>query len=209
MRERAKRAGCLVIALLAAGGAGAQDGNVLTNMFKYGGPTVPPSQPADLDPPYCPTVEVPEGGASVQTGTGTGLRHQIALSRLARECTRLQDGTLSVKVGVEGHVLLGPAGAAGRFEAPVTIAIKYGGKVVTTRTRRIPTLVPAGQAQGLFSVVEDNLIVPAPMVGNYDIEVRLGAAPAASRAARSKPRKAPAVDPATSEAPVTNPAPAE
>lgn len=208
MREPAKRMGVALVALVIASGARAEEGNLFTNMFKYGGTTVPPSQPADLDPPYCPTVEVPEGGASVQTGTGTGLRHQIALSRLARECARLQDGTLSVKVGVEGHVLLGPAGAPGRFEAPVTIAITYGGKVVTTRTRRIPTIVPAGQAQGLFSVVEDNLIVPAAMAGNYDIAVRLGGGAAAPRAAR-KPRKPPAVDPATSEAPVTNPAPAE
>lgn len=208
MRGHAKRSGVAIIALLAAGGAMAEEGNLFTNMFKYGGTTVPPSQPADLEPPYCPTVEVPEGGASVQSGAGAGLRYQIALSRLARECARLQDGTLRVKVGVEGHALLGPAGAPGRFEAPVTISITYGGKVVTTRTRRIPTIVPAGQAQGLFSLVDDNLIVPAPMVGNYDIEVRLGGAPAAPRAAR-KPRKAPVADPATSEAPVTNPAPAE
>lgn len=209
MRERAKLAGAAVAAILAAGGARAEEGNFLTNMLKYGGPTVPPSQPDDRDPPYCPTVEVPEGGAAVQSGAGSALRHQIAISRLARECTRLQDGTISVKVGVEGHVLLGPAGVPGRFEAPVTIAIKAGGKVLATRTRRIPTVVPPGQAQGLYALVEDNLIVPAAMAGDYDIEVRLGSVPAAPRAAR-KPRKAPAaVDAAASEAPVANPAPVE
>ncbi|NEU12238.1 hypothetical protein G3T14_08840 [Methylobacterium sp. BTF04] len=208
MRERAKRVmGVALVVVLAASGARAEDGNFFTNMLKYGGPTVPPSQPADLEPPYCPTVAVPEGGASIQTGAGTSLRYQIALGRLARECVRLQDGTISVKVGVEGHVLLGPAGTPGRFEAPVTITLKYGGKVLTTRTRRIPTMVPAGQAQGLFSLIEDNLIVPPAMVGDYDIEVRVGGAAAAPRAPR-KTRKAPAAA-ATSEAPSTNPAPGE
>lgn len=206
MRERAKLAGAALVAILAASGARAEEGNVFTNMLKYGGTTVPPSQAADLEPPYCPTVEVPEGGASIQTGAGTGLKHQIALTRLARECARLQDGTLSVKVGVEGHVLLGPSGVPGRFDAPVTITIKSNGTMVTSRSRRIPTTVPAGQAQGLFSLVEDNLIVPAAMARDYDIEVRIGGGAPAPRAAK-KTRKPPAA--ATSEAPVTNPAPAE
>ncbi|MGH1592040.1 hypothetical protein ACRBEV_31180 [Methylobacterium phyllosphaerae] len=39
----------------------AEEGNIFTNLFKYGGTTVPPSQPESLDPPYCPPVEVAEG----------------------------------------------------------------------------------------------------------------------------------------------------
>lgn len=182
-----------VVAVLGASPLRAEEGNFLTNMFKYGGTTVPPSQPADSEPPYCPTVTVPEGGAAIQVyggrgGDGANLRHQITLGRVARECNRLQDGTLSVKVGVEGQVLLGPVGAPGRFEAPVSFAIKAGGKAIIARQRRVTVQVPAGQAQGLFSLVEDNLIVPAAMSQNYDIEVRLGAAPKA--VAPPKGRKA-------------------
>jgi len=199
-----------VVAALAASvvctsGVRAEDGNIFTNMLKYGGTTVPPSQPADLDPPYCPQVQVPEGGAAIRSyggraGDSGSLRHQVTLGRVARECTRLADGTLDVKVGVEGQVLLGPVGAPGRFEAPVSFSIKYGGKVIVSRGRRVAVPVPAGQAQGLFSVVEDHLVVPASMSQNYEIEVRLGAAP--QRVAAPKTRKAPA----TSEERVATPA---
>lgn len=184
---------------LGAGAAHAQEGNFFTNMLKFGGTTVPPSQPADTDPPYCPTVEVPEGGAAIRSGEGAQLRHQVALGRVARECTKLQDGSLSVKVGVEGQVLLGPAGSPGRFEAPVSFAIKANGKVLTTRVRRVAVSVPAGQAQGLFSLIEDSLPVPAGVSQNYDIEVKLGAAP---QRAAPKARRPAAAAAATSEDPV-------
>lgn len=170
------------LALLATGPAGAvaaEGGNWFTNMLTYGGPTVPPSQPSDREAAYCPSVDIAEGGAALQTfggraGGASSVRSQITLGRLARECARLQDGSLAVKVGVEGQVLLGPAGTPGRFDAPVHIAIKSGGKVVTARVKRVPVAIGAGEAQGLFAVVEDNLIVPPASAENYEIEVRLG-----------------------------------
>jgi hypothetical protein len=197
-----------VIPAVLAAQAGAEDGNVFTNIFKYGGTTVPPSQAAPLDEPYCPTVEVPEGGAALRnppgaTGTAAALRSQTTLGRLARECARLQDGSIRVKVGIEGHVLLGPAGAPGRFEAPLTITLKSSGKVIATRGRRVPVTVPPGAAQGLFSVIEDDLLVPAASAGDYDIEVRLGGG---APSHRPPVRRKPAAPPATSEAPVAVPA---
>jgi len=207
-----QRFGLLLAATLAASGLGidatfAEEGNFFTNMLKYGGTSVPPSQPDDADPPYCPTVAVPEGGAALQSyagraGDGSSLRHQVTIGRLARECAKLQDGSVSVKVGVEGQVLLGPVGKPGRFDAPVSISIKAGDKVVQSRVHRVAVTVPAGAAQGLFSFVEDNLVVPAAMARDYDIEVRLGAAP--QKAAPRKARK-PAVA-ATSEDRVAAPA---
>ncbi|MCJ2084131.1 hypothetical protein [Methylobacterium sp. J-090] len=197
-------------AVLATGGAGAEEGNAFTNLFKYGGTTVPPSQAAPLEEAYCPTVDVPEGGAALRNppggaGSAAGLRSQTTLGRLARECTRLQDGSIRVKVGVEGHVLLGPAGAPGRFEAPLTISLKSSGKTIVSRVRRVAVAVPPGEAQGLFSLIEDDLMVPAAMTRDYDIEVRLGGGAPQRAPAKRKP-PAPA---ATSEAPVAVPATAE
>ena len=197
-------------AAFALSGARAEEGNAFTNLFKYGGTTVPPSQAAPLEEAYCPTVEVPEGGAALRnppgaTATAAGVRSQTTLGRLARECTRLQDGSIRVKVGVEGHVLLGPAGAPGRFEAPLTISLKSSGKVVASRVRRVAVTVSPGEAQGLFSIIEDDLMVPAAMTGDYDIEVRLGGGAPQRAPAKRKP-PAPAT---TSEAPVSVPATAE
>ncbi|MCI9881303.1 hypothetical protein MTL_14740 [Methylobacterium goesingense] len=182
----------LAASALGTGGTFAEEGNFFTNMLKYGGTTVPPSQPADTDPPYCPTVAVPEGGAAIQSyagraGDSTSLRHQVTIGRLARECAKIQDGSVSVKVGVEGQVLLGPAGKAGRFDAPVTISIKAGDKVVVSRVHRVSVAVASGAAQGLFSFVEDNLLVPAAMSRDYDIEVRLGGAPPKAAPRKKKP----------------------
>ncbi|WP_375409515.1 hypothetical protein [uncultured Methylobacterium sp.] len=185
----------LLLASAATGGAVAEEGNFLSNMFKYGGTTVPPSQPQDLGEVYCPPVDVPEGGAALRSFGGKGgdnasLRNQITLGRIARECNRLQDGSITVKVGVAGQVLLGPAGAPGRFEAPLQIAIKYGDKVVVSRSKRIAVAVAPGQAQGLFTVVEDGLIVPPAMTGEYDITVTLGGAQARPAPRKRKPAAA-------------------
>src|SRR3954467_10880858 len=113
------RGGLLALGLLAASGARAEDGNFLSNIFKYGGTTVPPSQAPELEAAYCPPVGVAEGGAALQAlggqgGNAASIRTQMSLGRLARECARRRDGSLSVRGGSGGRVLLGPAGAPGR-----------------------------------------------------------------------------------------------
>ncbi|KAB1075351.1 hypothetical protein F6X51_03745 [Methylobacterium planeticum] len=185
--------GLVALGVLAASGPRAEEGNFLSNIFKYGGTTVPPSQAPELEAPYCPPVGVTEGGAALQAmggsaGNAASIRTQMSLGRLARECVRRQDGSISVKVGVEGRVLLGPAGAPGRFDVPLTIVIKYDDKVVTSRSHRTSVTVAPGEAQGFFSVIEEDLVVPAAMTRDYEIEVGLGGGAKAKKApARRKP----------------------
>ena len=193
---------CGLALALGAAPAGAEEGNVFSNLFKYGGTTVPPSQPKELEAAYCPTVDVPEGGAALTNpagATAAGIRSQVSLGRVARECTRLGDGSLSVKIGIEARVLLGPSGAPGRFDVPFTIAIKQDDKTVSTRTRRVAVVVGPGEAQGFTSVVEDNIPVPAAVSADYEIVVGLGGAPKA--ATKPKPRRRAPVAAAPSEAP--------
>ncbi|AWN41917.1 hypothetical protein [Methylobacterium durans] len=192
MRVRSKAGLSALLLALVATGARAEEGNFLSNLFKYGGTTVPPSQPKELEAPYCPPVGVSEGGAALQTLAGRSadkpnIRTQVTLGRLARECTRREDGSITVKVGVEGRVLLGPAGAPGRFDVPITIAIKSDEKVVTSRFRRLSATVAPGEAQGFFSVVEEDLSVPAAITRDYEIEVGLGGS--APKAGKAQPRR--------------------
>jgi hypothetical protein len=180
---------------LSSGQAWAEEGNIFSNLLKYGGTTVPPSQPKDLEPPYCPTVDVPEGGAAMATHGGRGegasaIRSQATLGQLARECQRLEDGSIRVKVGVEVKVLLGPGGSPGRFDVPVTISIRRDEKTVLSRTARLSVTVGPGEAQGFASTVEDNLIVPAAMTADYEIFAAVGGAKAP---AKPKARRKPAV----------------
>lgn len=175
-----------LLVALGCAGARAEEGNVFSNLFRYGGTTVPPSQPKEREAAYCPTIDVPEGGASLQTTGGGGIRTQVTLGRLARECTRREDGSITVKVGVEARVLLGPAGAPGRFDVPLTIAIKQDARVLTTRAKRVAVTVESGEAQGFATIVEDDLVVPAAMTGDYEIAVGLGGG---LKPAKPKPRR--------------------
>lgn len=173
---RRNAAALLVLAAsLAALPACAEEGNVFSNLFKFGGTTVPPSQPESLDPPYCPPVEVADGAAASRTMAGANVRTQFSVGRLARECTRLPDGSITVKIGVEVNVLLGPAGAPGRFDVPVTFQIRHEGKVITSRVERAGVVVASGEAQGFATIVADALTVPVAMTADYDIAVGVGA----------------------------------
>ncbi|MCJ2089275.1 hypothetical protein MKK88_25275 [Methylobacterium sp. E-005] len=195
-KARRPAAAVLVVAAgLAAAPARAEDGNVFSNLFKFGGTTVPPSQSESLDPPYCPPVEVAEGAAASRTMAGANVRTQFSLGRLARECTRLPDGSITVKVGVEVNVLLGPAGAPGRFDVPVTFQIRHDGKVITSRIERAGVIVGSGEAQGFATIVADALPVPAAMTADYDIAVGVGAVGkgAAGKSAAKPRRRKPAV----------------
>lgn len=169
--------------------AGREDrGNVLSNLFFYGGTTVPAAASVNRAEIECPSVDVVEGGAAVraysggQTGSPDGLRHQISLGNLARECNVADDGSIRVKVGVEGRVLVGPAGSAGgRFDAPVSVIVRSGSRVFATRARRVAVSVPTGQTQASFTMVEDGIVVPAEVGENFEIIVGLGALPAEAR----------------------------
>ena len=182
--------GLILAGAPSAGPARAEDGNVLSNLFKFGGTTVPPSQPQNLDPPYCPPVEVAENGAALRTLAGGAVRTQFSVGRLARECARRQDGSITVKVGVEANVLLGPAGAPGRFDVPVTIQIRHDGKVVASRIEHSSVVVGPGEAQGFTTIVAEELAVPAAVSEDYDITVGIGSNKGtAGKAAAAKPRR--------------------
>lgn len=189
--HRIRLLGLLVAVGFSVSPASAQEeGNVFSNIFKYGGTTVPPSQPKETEAAYCPNVDVMEGGAALRIMAGGNVRTQISLGRLARECARREDGSVVVKVGVEARVLLGPAGAPGRFDVPVSFSIKHDDKTVMTRTARTDAEIGKGKAQGFAQIVVDDLVVPPALSRDYEIEVGLGAAKATT--AKAKPRRKPA-----------------
>lgn len=188
-------ASTLVAVPALAQSSGEGGGNWFTNLLKFGGPTAPPAGPTPLDDAYCPSVGVIEGGAALQAFTGgrTGdpasLRHQISIGQVARECTAQENGSILVKVGVEGRALVGPAGSPGRFDSPVTFVIKRGDRVLATRTQRAAVAIAPGELQGSFVAVENGLVVP-PGTGEYEIDVGLvpGTRAPAQRPARRAPR---------------------
>ena len=58
--------------------------------------------------------------------TALTLRYQATFGTTAREC-RVAGASLTMRVGVEGRVILGPAGSPGTIEIPLRYAVVRGG----------------------------------------------------------------------------------
>ncbi|MBZ6075998.1 hypothetical protein [Microvirga puerhi] len=161
-------------------GAPGEGGSSLGNMVLFAGTTVPPAQKKVLEDVYCPPVDIMEGGSAIQAfaggrvGESSGLRSQISIGNLARECAGQPDGSTVVKVGVEGRALLGASGAPGRYDVPVQIIVKRGDTVIANRSKRMSVAIPAGDTQGTFAVIEEGIVVPAADANAFEIEVGLG-----------------------------------
>ncbi|HYF54517.1 MAG TPA: hypothetical protein VEA41_09685 [Salinarimonas sp.] len=166
-------------------------GSVLGNLFMYGGTTVPPAAPRVVEDIDCPSVDVSDAAIRSYAGGRQGqyeaLRHQISIANVARECAVQDDGSIRVRVGVQGRVLIGPAGGSGgRFDAPVTVVVRSNAAVFASRARRVAVSVPAGETGADFTAVEDAITVPASVGDNFEILVGLGTQAAAPRQARRR-----------------------
>ena len=132
--------------------------------------------PPDID---CPTVEIRQGAATYsQSGPDNGstalsLRYQANFLRGARECA-LRAGTVNMKVGVEGRVILGPAGSPGTLTLPVRLALVKEGvepKTIWTKFYMVPVNVPSGESNVTFTHVEEDLSFPMPSAADFDAYV--------------------------------------
>jgi hypothetical protein len=115
----------------------------------------------------CPSIQVRNGASTWQTPTGgatTDLRYQASLGQMARECALLGD-TMTVKVGIEGRLLVGPKGATGNVEVPLRLALVQEGpqpKSIWTKFYAVPVNLQPGQSGTAFTHVEDDLTFVMP-----------------------------------------------
>lgn len=154
--------------------------------------TTPPPAPERLPEEeqndfVCPQVIIEEGGAAIRAQGGpdsSSLRHQTAILNVARECTPRPDGSFALKIGVEGRVVIGPAGSPGSYFSSLNMRVLRGTSVVAQRTARVGAQIPSGQGGASFTHVEEGIQVPAG-TSDAEIIVRLGGpAPVASNRRR-------------------------
>ena len=145
-------------------GGGSVFGNLLAFNTTKPGPVPTAARPED--PLQCPRVEVLDGTAAYRTYVGTdqsnnAVRYQFSMGEVARDCTR-SGSQILLKVGVEGRVLLGPAGSPGSFTVPVRIAVRHDadGKAVASKFYDVPAVIGAGGDAAAFQVVSDPIAVP-------------------------------------------------
>jgi hypothetical protein len=178
-----------------------------------------PTRTSDVD---CPQITVRTGAATWQIPPGTGptnIRYQASLGQLARECAVLGE-TMTVRVGVEGRVLVGPKGGPGAASIPIRIAVIHEGpqpRTLWTKFYSVPVNIGQGTTQAAFAQVEDDVTFQLPANKNelaqYVVYVGFdpqGAAPAARpkqkaapKQAKAKPKAAPKGAPPPAAAPPT------
>jgi len=177
----AGRAAILACALLATSPAAAED-SITDRLggWLFGKSSTPPATgnnpagpAAELD---CPSVTVRQGAATLavtEPGAEAGpmtTRYQVSLGQMARECAAL-GGMMTMKVGIEGRILLGPAGGAGQVDIPLRMAVVQEGttpKTVLSKFYKLAVAVPPGQTSVPFVHVEQDLTFPMPRGGDLD-----------------------------------------
>jgi hypothetical protein len=111
--------------------------------------------------------------AKTADATAGDLRYQLSFGQTARECA-VQGGTLSIKVGVQGRVILGPMGGPGQVDIPLRYAVVREGpqpKTVVTKFKRISVTVPPAQTHVQFVDIEEGLTFPLPSRSEVDAYV--------------------------------------
>jgi hypothetical protein len=180
----------------------------MRNLF-FGAPSAPVGEASasagpnvtGVDPTEdCPGIDVRAGASTIQLNapgqeaTAVTVRYQVTIARTARECI-IRGTNLTIKVGVLGRIILGPAGVPGQLEVPLRIALIQEGpepKTVWTKFYKFPVAIPPGQANIPFMHVEEDMTVPIPRraeLDAYQIYVGFDQASAAPPPAPTKKKK--------------------
>jgi hypothetical protein len=208
----------IVLFLLGAGGGTAIAGAAGTDNSpadaSAGTLTLKLAQAAQAPPPdvNCPAAEVRRGAATLSVGppgerTAMTMKYQASFVRLARECT-LVEGNMVVTVGVEGRIVLGPAGSPGPVSVPLRFAVvqetaSAGTRPITTKFIKIPVDVGA-TGNTPFVYVEEALSfpVPTPITALDDYVIYVGFDPVSAEAKpKSEPKSRPKSRPKASAQP--------
>jgi hypothetical protein len=92
------------------------------------------------------------------------LRYQGTIVRTAREC-RVSAGVMTMKVGIEGRVITGPAGGPGTVDIPLRIAVVQEGinpKTITSKFARIQVGIAGEVDRVPFTHVDPDVSFPMP-----------------------------------------------
>jgi hypothetical protein len=118
----------------------------------------------------CPYIEIRQGASTLTIGgggdnTAMSLKYQGTFVRAARQCS-VASGQMTMKVGVEGRIILGPAGGPGQVDVPLRIAVvdqsPAGMKPILTKLIHIPVAIQSATDSPSFAHVEDGLTFPLP-----------------------------------------------
>jgi hypothetical protein len=150
----------------------------------------------------CPGVEYRQGAATMAVNspgaenTALSLRYQASFTQTARECI-LRGNNLTIKVGVQGRVVIGPGGGPGPISIPLRYALVREGaepKTLWTKLFLVPVAVPENQLNLPWLHIEEEMTVPRPTSDEIEAYViYIGFDPEGMTAAKPKPAAKPTV----------------
>jgi hypothetical protein len=147
----------------------------------------------------CPSVSVRTGAATLMIGSNPkeaepsalDVRYQGTIIRMAREC-HVSAGVMTMKVGIEGRIITGPAGGPGTIDVPLRIAVVQDGinpKTVVSKFGRETVTIASAVDRVNFTHIDPDISFPLPQpLANIDAYVvYVGFDPLGAQPAKKKP----------------------
>jgi hypothetical protein len=135
-------------------------------------PAEAPESESDLT---CPPVSIRAGASTYAVAApgkqpvGNDIRFQATITRTARDCIKNGD-QITARVGIQGRVIAGPAGAPASVEIPLRVAVVQGGvqeKTIATKVYRT-TVSMSEDGSVPFALVAEDMVYPVPLGGAGD-----------------------------------------
>jgi hypothetical protein len=125
----------------------------------------------------CPPIKVRTGTEAMfyygngKVGDPRTLQYQGVIDKSTRNCV-VSNGLITVQMGVEGRVLLGPTGNQTSVTVPIRFAVERDKQAIFSEKYQIPVAItPPAQAGNFIKVVQN---VAIPYLGGEDITIWVG-----------------------------------
>lgn len=125
----------------------------------------------------CPPIKVKPGGEALfyygkgKVGNPKDLNYQAIIDKQSRNCV-VSNGLITVKMGMVGRLLLGPAGNQTNVNVPIRFSVERDGVPMFSEKYEIPvTITPPNQSEEFVKVVEN---VAVPYTGGEQIVFFVG-----------------------------------
>jgi hypothetical protein len=119
----------------------------------------------------CPFLDIRQGASTLTfpppppdgSNEAMSLKYQGIFVRAARDCA-VVNGQMVIRVGIQGRIIVGPAGGAGHIDVPLRIAVvsapTTAPKTIVTKLIRIPVTIGASDDNVDFTHIEEGLSFP-------------------------------------------------
>jgi hypothetical protein len=151
----------------------------------------------------CPDMKIRSGAATLTIGMNPKeaepsplqVRYQGSITRMAREC-HVAGGVMTMKVGIEGRIITGPAGGPGNVEVPLRVAVVQEGvnpRTITSNFGKETVTVNSESDRVNFTHIVSNISFPMPrpagLIDNYAVYVGFDPLSLAPQKKAPPPRK--------------------